>query len=209
MRALIPLALAALLSACLPFGGRDEAVPRKDNPLAAETIGVTSLDAPAAPAATSAPAPSATPPGRATQPQSQPAAPTARAAEGASPQQTTPQQPTPQARPSRDASAPGAAGQPAAAATDAAPTEEPPPPPPKSPMQIACEKDGGTWSRAGGSVAMTCFKPTRDGGKSCRRESDCSTLCLARSRTCAPVTPLFGCHSVLQNDGRAVTLCLD
>ena len=193
MRALIPLALAALLSACLPFGGRDGAVPRGNNPLAAEAIGVTSLDAPPSAARASVPQGQAAPP--------QPA-PDARAAGAATPQ------PALQAPPPRGAPVPAPAGQPAAAA-DAAATEAAPPPPPKSPVQIACEKDGGTWGRAGSSIAMTCFKPTRDGGKSCRRESDCSTLCLARSRTCAPVTPLFGCHQVLQGDGRTVTLCLD
>lgn len=207
MRALIPLALAALLSACLPFGGRDEAVPRKDNPLAAGTVSVTSLDAPAAAPATAPTARAAGPaiaPATTSAPQARPAAPETRAST------TAPTTGSPSAGPAPATTQEQATAAPAATADGAgASAEDAPPPPPKSPMQIACEKDGGTWSRAGGSVAMTCFKPTRDGGKSCRRESDCSTLCLARSRTCAPVTPLFGCHSVLQNDARAVTLCLD
>ena len=189
MRALIPLALLALLSACLPFGGRDSAAPREASPLAAGTVSVTSLDAPA-------------PQGQRATPQSPPQS----IAQSAAP--AAPPQPAPQAGPAQGAAPAAAAAQPSTA-TDAAPTAEAPPPPPKTPMQIACERDGGRWARAGGSVAMTCFRPTRDGGKSCRRESDCSTLCLARSRTCAPVTPLFGCHQVLQNDGRTVNLCLD
>ena len=32
---------------------------------------------------------------------------------------------------------------------------------------------------------------------------------LARSGTCAPITPMFGCNDILQDDGREVTLCLD
>lgn len=207
MRALMPLALAALLSACLPFGGRDEAVPRKDNPLASGTVSVTSLDAPAAAPATAPTARAAGPaiaPAPTSAPQARPAAPETRASSTAPTTGSPPAGPAPSTTPEQARAAPAAT-----AGGTGAPAEDAPPPPPKSPFQIACEKDGGTWSRAGGSVAMTCFKPTRDGGKSCRRESDCATLCLARSRTCAPVTPLFGCHSVLQDDGRAVTLCLD
>ena len=50
---------------------------------------------------------------------------------------------------------------------------------------------------------------TRDGGKSCKRERDCEGLCLARSRTCAPIQPLFGCNDILQDNGVMVTLCID
>ncbi|MEY4983310.1 MAG: hypothetical protein RIR62_1576 [Pseudomonadota bacterium] len=197
MRLLIPLALAALLAACLPFGGRDDAPAHTGgmtpSPLAAEAVRVTSLDAPATTPAASAGAtarPSATP--------------------SATPAVTAPQ-PRPDATAAAEgASDPQATATPAAAAdAPAATPQDAPPPAPKSAAQLACEGDGGTWARAGGSVAMTCFRPTRDGGQSCRRESDCSTLCLARSRSCAPLTPLFGCHEVLQDNGSAVTLCLD
>ena len=47
----------------------------------------------------------------------------------------------------------------------------------------------------------SCITPTRDAGKSCRKAGDCEGLCLARSRTCAPIEPLFGCNAVLQEDG--------
>lgn len=84
-----------------------------------------------------------------------------------------------------------------------------PPPAPLSPEAVACEKRGGTWARAGKGGGMTCIQPTRDAGKACRRQSDCEGLCLARSRSCAPIRPMFGCNDILQDDGREVTLCID
>jgi len=89
------------------------------------------------------------------------------------------------------------------------PAAEPVPPVPQSPEQIACERRGGSYARAGAGDARACIRPTRDGGKQCRRESDCEGTCLARSQTCAPITPMFGCNDILQDDGRRVTLCLD
>lgn len=80
---------------------------------------------------------------------------------------------------------------------------------PKSPGHIACEKRGGSFVSTGKSGAMTCQTATRDGGKQCRRESDCDGLCLARSGTCAPVKPMLGCQAILQDDGRRVELCID
>lgn len=79
----------------------------------------------------------------------------------------------------------------------------------KSPSQIACEESGGNFVPFGQSGAMTCQTPTRDGGKQCRRESDCYGVCLARSNTCAPAKPMLGCQAILQNDGRRVDLCID
>ena len=81
--------------------------------------------------------------------------------------------------------------------------------PVKRQEQVKCEKQGGSWRSAGKSAAKTCIKPTRDSGKQCRKKRDCDSECLARSGTCAPVKPLFGCNEVLQNDGRRVTLCID
>ena len=80
---------------------------------------------------------------------------------------------------------------------------------PLSPEALACKAQGGFWGRVGDTAAFTCFRQTRDAGKSCRRQTDCETECLARSRTCAPITPLFGCNPVLQADGREVNLCID
>jgi hypothetical protein len=96
----------------------------------------------------------------------------------------------------------------AAAADAAEPEAELEPAPPLSPEAVACERRNGTWAKtpSGGSV---CVRRTRDGGKACSRESQCESLCLARSGTCAPITPVFGCNDIFQDDGRRVTLCLD
>jgi hypothetical protein len=79
----------------------------------------------------------------------------------------------------------------------------------KTPGQIACEKKGGRFAALPNTGAMTCQTVTRDGGKQCRRESDCDGVCLARSNSCAPVKPLLGCQDILQNDGRRVQLCIN
>ena len=79
----------------------------------------------------------------------------------------------------------------------------------KPPEQLICEKAGGQWAVAGITGAYICIKPSRDGGKMCRKKGDCQGLCLARSGTCAPYAPLFGCNEVLEKDGRRVTLCID
>lgn len=106
-----------------------------------------------------------------------------------------------------------AATQPDPAKADPAKPEKPEaeaePAPPKSAPQLACEAGGGLWSEAGKKGVKTCVQRTRDAGKSCKREGDCEGFCLARSRSCAPVTPLFGCNDILQADGGQVTLCID
>ena len=79
---------------------------------------------------------------------------------------------------------------------------------PKPPEQLVCEKSGGTWAAVGNSNANFCEHRTRDGGKQCTRKTQCEGDCLARSGTCSPITPLFGCNAVLEADGRRVTLCL-
>lgn len=101
------------------------------------------------------------------------------------------------------AAAPEAAAPPPAEVAPVAPVVQ------KSAEQITCEKRGGNWGSAGKSSLKTCIKRTRDAGKQCRKQGDCSSVCLARSGTCAPVKPLFGCNEILQKDGSRVTLCLD
>lgn len=115
--------------------------------------------------------------------------------------------PRPQARPTPEAppEAPPETPQPGAGAT-AAPEI---PAALKSPGQIACEKDRGRWARAGKGGGMSCIYQTRDGGKRCDSKDDCQGECLARSRTCAPIRPLFGCNAVLIDTGAEMTLCLD
>jgi hypothetical protein len=83
------------------------------------------------------------------------------------------------------------------------------PPVEKSAPHLACETLGGFYGQVGKGGAFTCQFPTKDGGKSCTRAGDCEGICLARSRSCAPINPLFGCNEVLQDDGRRVTLCID
>jgi hypothetical protein len=80
---------------------------------------------------------------------------------------------------------------------------------PKPEQQVLCEKRGGKWSGVGSGLLSICVYETRDNGKQCDRESDCESVCLARSRTCAPVKPLLGCNDILQDNGARVTLCIE
>jgi hypothetical protein len=80
---------------------------------------------------------------------------------------------------------------------------------PKSEMQLACEKKKGNWSRIGKGDLRACVFQTRDGGKRCEKESQCEGLCLARSGTCSPIKPLYGCNEILQDDGARVTFCIE
>ena len=88
------------------------------------------------------------------------------------------------------------------------PATPPPPEPVKSPSQIDCEKKGGRFAKAGNATPVVCVRETRVGGKSCRRETDCEGLCLARSRSCSPITPVLGCQKSLTRDGLRVTECV-
>lgn len=110
---------------------------------------------------------------------------------------------TPVPAPSAVPAAPAAASAPAVAADPA-----PAPAVAKSPEQIACEKKKGSWAKAG-KAGFACIFPTRDSGKACRKGADCEGLCLARSGTCAPIKPLFGCNEILDDMGRRMSLCVD
>lgn len=96
-----------------------------------------------------------------------------------------------------------------AAAPELSPLEDAPPAEVKTPGQIACEKARGRFVRAGGSGSYTCVRPTRDGGKRCTRAGNCEGVCLARSQTCSPFTPVFGCQEILQDDGLRITECIE
>lgn len=78
-----------------------------------------------------------------------------------------------------------------------------------APQRAACEKDGGRWGGVPNRDTFACYKQTRDANKPCSSKRDCEGLCLARSRTCAPQTPLFGCHDVLSASGIRQTLCTE
>ena len=77
-----------------------------------------------------------------------------------------------------------------------------------SAAEKTCLAQGGSWGPAG-KAGETCVKLTKDSGKQCDVESDCEGYCLARSKTCAPFTPMFGCNDILQDNGVQVTLCID
>lgn len=72
----------------------------------------------------------------------------------------------------------------------------------------ACERDGGSFAPRGNSL-FVCYVPTSDANQSCRAPSDCESVCLARSRTCAPTTPFLGCHEVLTEAGQRATECVN
>lgn len=78
-----------------------------------------------------------------------------------------------------------------------------------APQRAACEKDGGRWGKIAGRDAFICYRTTSDANKSCSSKRDCEGLCLARSRTCAPQTPLLGCNEVLSSSGIRQTLCIE
>lgn len=130
-------------------------------------------------------------------------------------------EPAPEAKPAgTETAAPQAAPASAEAGTPAEPSAEagePAPKPdlaetpvtPKSDMQLACEKKRGKWAKIGKGEARACIFQTKDGGKRCERESQCEGVCLARSGTCSPFKPLYGCNEILQDNGARVTLCLE
>lgn len=84
----------------------------------------------------------------------------------------------------------------------------PPPVPVALRAQAAqCARDKGNFVRRGGTGAYVCVRTTRDANQSCSDSSDCEGICFAKSRTCAPADPLFGCYDALE-DGRVVNLCV-
>lgn len=88
------------------------------------------------------------------------------------------------------------------------------PPAPAAPGAIGAEDQRSACTRRGGRYegtaagAFYCLREHADAGRQCRTGADCAGECLARSGTCAPVSPLFGCHDVLDARGRQVTQCL-
>ena len=73
----------------------------------------------------------------------------------------------------------------------------------------ACLDAGGRFGLGGSSAAFVCVHDTKDANQRCTASTDCEGLCLARSGTCAPVVPLFGCHEVLGKLGVRSTLCIE
>ncbi|WP_435258003.1 hypothetical protein ACSBLW_18140 [Thioclava sp. FR2] len=183
------LALSLILSACqLPLANGDT-VDGGVNPITGGAVETTSLDA----------APATDTPADVAKPKSD---------DGGN--EKPADMPTPKPRPVVDPAKTKDAPEPAK--LDQAPAPPAPTPAaaaPKSASQLACEKAKGVWTLAGSGSAAFCQKPTRDGGKLCRASTDCEGYCLARSRTCAPITPMFGCQDILNEDGRMLTQCID
>ncbi len=177
---LISLVSVAALSGCVLPGG-DGSAPAADGAAPAE-IEVSALPAPGSAATADADKPA---PGPGTE--TADSAPEAAASAGAD----------------------AAEAEKAAAPEEIAPLEEAPPAEVKTPGQIACEKGKGRFVRVGSSSAFTCIRPTRDGGKRCTRAGNCEGVCLARSGTCSPFTPVFGCQEILQDDGLRITECIE
>lgn len=175
------LCAAGLLAACQtgPGGAGKPSSDVTPNAVAGDPIEVTALDAPAGEAASADPV----------------------AAEaGAS--ETAATQP---------AAATEAGTEPVEAAAEPAPQPDlaATPVTPKSEQQLACEKRKGRWAKVGAGDKRACVFQTRDSGKRCEKESQCDSVCLARSGTCAPFKPMYGCNEILQDNGMRVTLCLD
>ncbi|RPE70983.1 hypothetical protein EDD53_0096 [Pacificibacter maritimus] len=73
----------------------------------------------------------------------------------------------------------------------------------------SCLARGGTYGTGGAAGLKVCYETPKDAGKSCSKSTDCESQCLARSKSCAPLKPVFGCSSILDSLGREVTLCTD
>lgn len=76
-------------------------------------------------------------------------------------------------------------------------------------QRASCEKAHGRLGQGGKAGVLTCYMDTKDNGKQCTKAGDCEGDCLARSGTCAPVTPLFGCNEILAENGARMTQCVD
>lgn len=68
---------------------------------------------------------------------------------------------------------------------------------------------GGKVGRGGLLPDEVCFLPEPDAGKTCTKKTDCEGMCLADTRTCSPVTPMFGCFEFLDETGQKVGICID
>lgn len=205
----VVLVAASLLGACQPSLSGKASQDVTPNAVIGDAIETTALDAPSTKPAGTEPA--------GTEPAGTKPAPGAAAA-GAD---VAAAQSDPQATPQATAKTALDATPVAAKAGDSTGTEvngaEPAPTPdltdvpvtPKSERQLACEKKKGRWVKVGKGEARACVFQTKDSGKRCERESQCDSVCLARSGTCAPFKPMYGCNEILQDNGARVTLCLD
>jgi len=75
--------------------------------------------------------------------------------------------------------------------------------------KIACEAKGGSYGIGGLFGDFMCFLTTPGGGQPCDSQRGCTAMCLAETRTCSTVTPMFGCYSFLDPDGKVAEICID
>lgn len=73
--------------------------------------------------------------------------------------------------------------------------------------RVSCAASGGRWGQTG-QGGHTCYAPLGDAGRACTAAGDCEGACSARSRSCAPVRPLMGCHEILTEGGTVATQCI-
>ena len=76
-------------------------------------------------------------------------------------------------------------------------------------VRAACLASDGRFSAPASDQGFICFLTPPDAGKSCLKSTDCTAECLARSRTCTPITPLLGRHEIFTATGYVVTQCRD
>ncbi|MFZ1469141.1 MAG: hypothetical protein WAT09_09195 [Paracoccaceae bacterium] len=72
-----------------------------------------------------------------------------------------------------------------------------------------CLMRGGTTGYGGFFPDEVCFTPQKDAGKACTKAGDCTGLCLAETKTCSKVSPIFGCYEFLDETGQKADICVD
>lgn len=95
-----------------------------------------------------------------------------------------------------------------AEATSSAAEDDPPRVDPNRDARRRCTRRGGAFTKTAAGLFI-CARQTRDANRPCDAAQDCQGACLARSRTCAPFTPLLGCHEVITSGGSVSTVCVE
>ena len=72
-----------------------------------------------------------------------------------------------------------------------------------------CLMRGGSTGYGGLFPDELCFTPMKDAGQSCTKAGDCEGQCLAETKTCSKVSPIFGCYDYLDETGQVVGICVD
>ncbi|MEM8630566.1 MAG: hypothetical protein AAGF74_04970 [Pseudomonadota bacterium] len=75
--------------------------------------------------------------------------------------------------------------------------------------RAACEAGGGRFGAGGLPNTQVCYTPFPDANEPCESADDCQGFCLARSRSCSPVEPVFGCIETLTSRGAESTVCFE